>query len=141
MYLEVMALPIVMIRNLQMRTREKIGLGVIFALVLINVAFAVLRVVFTTQSVFRKDSDMNTLWTSLDPIVAVLVCTLPCYRNLILASRTASVTRTTSSFSSSQFGSMFKKSSSSRSKKGTLSNMEMDDISTKNLTVDSATHV
>jgi hypothetical protein len=81
-------LPIMMLRKLQMRRNEKVGLAVVFALVLLDICFTILRVVYTLSSVFTKVSDENTLWVSLDPIVAVLVCTLPCYRNLVSPSRT-----------------------------------------------------
>jgi len=119
-----MALPIVMLRKLKMRTREKIGLCIVFALVLIDVCFAILRVVFTLSAVFSKAQDENTLWTSLDPIISVLVCTLPCYRNLISADRAKSIVRT-ANFS---FPTTFR-TTSVEEKKSTSQSTEMDDFS------------
>jgi hypothetical protein len=124
-----MALPIIMLRKLTMKTREKIGLCVIFALVLIDVCFAILRVVFTLATIFSKAMDENTLWASLDPIIAVLVCTLPCYRKMISADRAMSIIRTANlSFDSNRFASIFKMVSID-DKKSTSRSTEMDEFS------------
>jgi hypothetical protein len=104
-----MALPIIMLRKLNMKTREKIGLFVVFGLVLINVCFVILRTNFTLSTMHRKDSDQNTLWASLDPIVAVMVCTLPCYRRLFSSDRARPIIRTPNiSFHSSSLKGMFR---------------------------------
>lgn len=132
-----MALPMVMLRNLHMRRREKIGLMTIFALVLINVCFAILRVVFTVKTIAQKDSDENTLWTSLDPIVAVFVCTLPCYRSILSSGRTSSIVRSvTSSLGSLRLSRMTRNSNTG--KDNALLSTEMDDLSTRNLPIHGA---
>lgn len=126
----VMALPIAMLRTLQMRTREKIGLAVIFALVLIEVAFTILRVVFTVSHAFGKVPDLNTLWSTLDPIIAVMVCTLPCYRNLLSFDRRKSISRTPEiSFGSSKFTNGLKSTGSS-GRKGSSIDMQINGWST-----------
>lgn len=99
-----MALPIIMLRGLKMRMIEKIGLAAIFALILVDVAFTILRVVFTLLLTYHR----NVLWATLDPIVAVLVRTLPCYRNLIFFNRAKPIVRTPNvSIGSSKLASIF----------------------------------
>jgi hypothetical protein len=44
-----MALPIMMLRKLEMTLRENIGLCFVFAVVLIGVLFGILRFVFTLE--------------------------------------------------------------------------------------------
>jgi hypothetical protein len=124
-----MALPIAMLRKLKMRTREKVGLCLVFALVLVDICFAILRVVFTMSTAYSKAADENTLWTSLDPIIAVLVCTLPCYRNTLSVNRAKSIVRTANlSFDSTMFTSIFKTASMDE-KKDSYKNTETDEFS------------
>lgn len=125
-----MALPMMMLRTLKMRTREKIGLGMIFALVLVDVAFAILRVLFTVKFVHTKFPIRNTLWSSLDPIIAVMVCALPCYRCLLSPDRTKPIIRTPNlSFDSSAFTSI-SKSSSPNGNEDASTYVRMDDLGT-----------
>jgi hypothetical protein len=123
-----MALPITMLRKLKMRLSEKIGLCFVFAIVLVDVLFAVLRVVFTLESVYSTAADKNTLWTTLDPIMAVLICTMPCYRHVLLGERTKSIVRTANlSLHWSTFKSTFK-SGSAGTKKSASQSTEMDEF-------------
>lgn len=89
-----MTLPLCMIRTLHMRLREKFGLAFIFAIVLVEVIFTILRVVFSVTTAYSKVPMHNTLWASLDPIIAVMVCTLPCYRSCLSFDRARSIIRT-----------------------------------------------
>lgn len=109
----VMALPISMLGPLRMKKREKIGLAFIFALVLIDVAFDILRVVFTVSSALSRFPDQNVLWNNLDALIAVLVCTLPCYRGLLSRSSPRPLTDTTYfAFGSSRLANLFNSTSS-----------------------------
>jgi hypothetical protein len=71
-----------MIRKLYIKTSEKIGLGIIFALVLLDITFEVLRIIFTVSFAFTKYPDRNVLWATLDPLISIMVCALPCYRGV-----------------------------------------------------------
>ncbi|KAF2111195.1 hypothetical protein BDV96DRAFT_582732 [Lophiotrema nucula] len=128
-------LPLTMLRSLQMRMREKIGLAFIFGLVLIDIAFAILRVVFTITETFKSVPDRNTLWSSLDPIVAVMVCTLPCYRSVLSFDRTKPIIRTPHvSFHSSNLTGPSKISSLSTHKAHSV-DVQMEDLSSDRLNI------
>jgi hypothetical protein len=77
-----MVLPMAMLRTLLMKTSQKIGIYLVFSLVLIIITFDILRTVFTLQ--MRPDfQDENAIWAILEPTIAVMVCALPCYRGLL----------------------------------------------------------
>lgn len=78
-----MILPIAMIRSLHMGFTQKIGLAVVFALVLVIVAMDILRTVYTLAMDLTEGQDANALWGILEPTIAVIVCALPCYRGLL----------------------------------------------------------
>lgn len=78
-----MILPISILRPLMMGTRQKIGLSLVFALVLIIVALDILRTVYTLKLDLKDNKDTNAMWTILEPAIAVIVCALPCYRGLL----------------------------------------------------------
>ena len=79
----VLLVPIIMIRKLYIKTSEKVGLGIIFALAILDVAFEILRVVFSVSFALTKYPDRNLLWATLDPLISVMVCALPCYRGVL----------------------------------------------------------
>ena len=78
-----MILPIAMIKSLHMGFTQKIGLAVVFALVLVIVAMDILRTVYTLAMDLTEGQDANALWGILEPTIAVIVCALPCYRGLL----------------------------------------------------------
>lgn len=86
----VMTLPIAMIRKMRMRSKEKFVLAVVFGIVVIDICFVVLRMYFDIN---LQANQATSLWYNLDPIVAVLVCALPCYRSLLSPSRTQPIVR------------------------------------------------
>lgn len=71
----VMALPLAMLRGLQMRTSAKVGLAGVFGCAFITIAFDILRAFETDLKGGVKGS--TALWTNLESAVAVIVCCLP----------------------------------------------------------------
>lgn len=82
--LSVMALPIAMLRPLRMRIAQKVALGVIFGLVLINMVFEVLRTILVIAVDLQRFQGHGVLCFILQATMTVIVCTLPCYRGLLL---------------------------------------------------------
>jgi hypothetical protein len=80
-----MALPLVMVttRMLTLTLSAKIGLLFIFSLVLIDIAFDVVRTVYSISETLTNETNLKTIWTFLEPTIAVIVCALPCYKGLI----------------------------------------------------------
>jgi hypothetical protein len=79
----VMVLPIAMLKSLHMGIMQKVGLAIVFALVLIIVAMDILRIVYTLAMDLSESQDSNALWGILEPTIAVIVCALPCYRGFL----------------------------------------------------------
>jgi len=78
-----MVLPISMLKSLHMKTSQKVGLAIVFALVLVIVAMDILRTVYTLAMDLTEGQDANALWGILEPTMAVIVCALPCYHGFI----------------------------------------------------------
>jgi len=72
-----------MIRKLRIKKAEKYALVFIFALVIVDVTFEILRLVFTFVTAYGKYPTANTLWVVLDPLISVFICSLPCYRGVL----------------------------------------------------------
>ena len=70
-----MALPLAMLKGLQMRTRVKVGLAGVFCCAFITIAFDILRAVETDTKRGVKGS--TALWTNLESAIAVIVSCLP----------------------------------------------------------------
>lgn len=78
----VIALPLVMLWKLHMSGTDKLGLAVVFLLVLVIIIFDILR------SFFNTNASLSTLlssmvWTLCEPAIAVMVCALPSYRSIL----------------------------------------------------------
>lgn len=71
----VMALPLAMLKGLQMRTSAKVGLAGVFCCAFITIVFDILRAVETDMKGGVKGS--TALWTNLESAVAVIVSCLP----------------------------------------------------------------
>lgn len=71
----VMALPLAMLKRLQMRTLVKVGLAVVFCFALIIITFDILRAVETETNGGTEGS--IALWTNLELAVAVIVSCFP----------------------------------------------------------------
>ena len=70
-----MALPLAMLKGLQMRTPVKLGLAGVFCFAIITIAFDILRTVETNTNGGVEGS--TALWTNLESAVAVIVSCLP----------------------------------------------------------------
>ena len=75
--LAIMALPLGMVRQLRVRPAQRAGLAAVFAVGLLDVAFAVLR------TVAHFTATVNSAFNVLEPVVAVVVCALPVYRTYL----------------------------------------------------------
>lgn len=72
-----------MLRPLLMKTSQKIELGIIFCLVVVNMVLTILRTVYSIALDLQKFPDQNVLWCFLQVTMSVIVCTLPCYRGIL----------------------------------------------------------
>ena len=79
----IIALPIVMLRRLQISMVHKIGLGFVFFLVAVDIVFDLLRTVYTLDADASSFPDANTVWALCEPTIAVMICALPSYRSLL----------------------------------------------------------
>ena len=73
----IMVLPLCMLATLKVNRAQKIGLAAVFAIGIFDVACDLLRTVATFKAT------VTTVFNVLEPMVAVIVCALPCYRSLI----------------------------------------------------------
>ena len=72
-----------MLRNLQMALSQKLGLAAIFAIVIIDIIFDILRTVYFNSAVLSQFPDVSAVWDLCEPSIAVIVCSLPSYRTLL----------------------------------------------------------
>lgn len=77
----VMALPLAMLKGLQMSTNAKLGLACIFCCGIITIAFDVVRSVETLTH--SSSGGSTTLWTNLESAIAVIVSCLPTFKALL----------------------------------------------------------
>ena len=77
----VMALPLVMLKGLQMRFQAKLGLAGVFCCAFIIIAFDILRTAETLTNDFSPGS--TALWTNLESAIAVIVSCLPSFATLL----------------------------------------------------------
>ncbi|KAF1976827.1 hypothetical protein BU23DRAFT_551265 [Bimuria novae-zelandiae CBS 107.79] len=85
------ALPLAMLRPLLMKTSQKMELAVIFLLVVINMVMTILRTVYSVDINLARFPDQNILWCFLQVSVAVIVCALPCYRGILMRTKSKSL--------------------------------------------------
>ena len=79
-----MALPLCMLRTLQMPRKQKIGLAAVFLLGLVDLAFDIIRVYHT---VHVAGTGSWAIWDILEPCIAVITSALPPYKILLASSR------------------------------------------------------
>ena len=77
------ALPLFMLRRLQMSSVHKWCLAGIFAIIVLDMLFDLLRAVYSLDSLLKKNLFANVAWAVCEPAVAVIVCALPSYRSLL----------------------------------------------------------
>ena len=86
-YLLIMFLPLGMLVRMNLSAQQKLGLGVIFAIVTINIGFDIARTILTAQSLEETTAtlsdEFSNMLTLCEPALAVMVCTLPSYRTLL----------------------------------------------------------
>lgn len=75
-----MLLPLWMLRSLQMRRAQKLGLACLFLLATIGILFDVLRMVYAVYG--SAITAYAALWDVLEPTIAVIISCLPSYRAL-----------------------------------------------------------
>ncbi|KAH7118970.1 hypothetical protein B0J11DRAFT_617257 [Dendryphion nanum] len=79
-----MVLPLTMLSPLRMRISQKIGLGLIFGLVVINIILEILRTVLLVVVDFKRFQGYGEVGFILQATLAVITCALPCYRGLMI---------------------------------------------------------
>ena len=95
-YPTVMALPLDMLKGLQMSTKAKIGLAGIFCLATITIAFDILRAIEILTK--NNHTGSTALWTNLESAVAVIVSCLPSFRALLSPRKDGNAKKTTSRY-------------------------------------------
>ena len=87
----ILALPIVKIRKLHMPFGKKIAVAAVFALVIIDIMVSVARNVSAVLATVGYPTDVSgsvdVIGGSIEPSIAVLVCSLPPYRALVFKLR------------------------------------------------------
>jgi len=76
----VIALPLFMLRGLQMPTSRKVGLAALFLIAITDVIFDITRTVYTVNG---GAVALDTIWDILEPTIAVIVSSLPTYKALL----------------------------------------------------------
>ena len=72
-----------MLKTLHMPLSQKLSLASIFLIATVDVAFDILRTVYTVDG---GAVAIDTIWDILEPTIAVMICALPTYRSVIAAS-------------------------------------------------------
>ncbi|MCJ1334196.1 hypothetical protein MMC10_010903 [Thelotrema lepadinum] len=88
----ILILPIAQIWKMDMRRSRKISVTVVFALVIVDILFGVLRnvtgvVLYTVGQDSDVSYDIHFVSDFLEPIIAVIVCSLPPYGSLVFRYR------------------------------------------------------
>ncbi|KAH7116762.1 hypothetical protein B0J11DRAFT_100471 [Dendryphion nanum] len=80
-----MALPIFMVtsRLLTLEKMQKVGLIFVFCLVLIDIAFDIVRTVYALTMELSARTNLPAVWTICEPTIAVIVCALPTYKKFL----------------------------------------------------------
>ncbi|KAI9820174.1 MAG: hypothetical protein M1827_005796 [Pycnora praestabilis] len=81
----IMALPLRLLWSLQVNTKQKSALAVIFSVGVIVIAFSIVRVVIVNPETGNVDPVWLALWSMLDSSIAVIVSCLPTFRVLFTA--------------------------------------------------------
>lgn len=56
---------------------------VIFALVVIDIVFDIVRTVYALDTYLSLKTNLNGVWTVCEPTIAVMVCAMPHYRSIL----------------------------------------------------------
>lgn len=79
----VIVLPLAILKQMLTGTRQRLGLSVIFGLVVFNIVFEILRTVYSLSRDAERFPDQYDMWCFLQATSAVTVCALPCYAGLL----------------------------------------------------------
>lgn len=84
-----MVLPMVMVmsRMLTLDKLQRLGLVFVFSLVLIDIAFDVVRTVYALSPHLSVRTNLPAVWMICEPTIAVIVCALPTYKRFLSCSR------------------------------------------------------
>lgn len=85
-----MALPLWQLKQLQMNTKHKIALALLFLLGFVVIAFDITRI---SLSVGGGNQSLGALWHVIETSVAVIVAALPTYRAFFVTSKPLSSSR------------------------------------------------
>ena len=66
----------VMSRMLTLNKIQRLGLVFVFGLVIIDIAFDVVRTVYALSMTLSVQTNLSACWTILEPTIAVIVCAL-----------------------------------------------------------------
>ena len=88
----ILILPMTQIRKMHMPLAKKISVAAVFAIIIIDITFGVLRNAASVLYILEDTDDsiassMNIISSVLEPAVAVFVCALPPYRALVFKFR------------------------------------------------------
>ncbi|KAF2017384.1 hypothetical protein BU24DRAFT_420434 [Aaosphaeria arxii CBS 175.79] len=117
-----MSLPVYMVntRMLALETPQRVGITLIFGLVVVHIIFDILRTVYALSPDLGVRTNLLAVWLILEPNVAVIVCALPHYKGMLSCGNCRKA-RGSSSFS-------FTKSRSS-ARPQTIVPMDLQDVS------------
>jgi hypothetical protein len=99
-----MVLPLKLIWKLKTNAKNKAGLGLLFSLGCIIIAFALVRMAQVTKATSQTAQDPTTvangpvllsMWSHIESSVSVIVATLPAFRFLLRANRDRLMSRQT----------------------------------------------
>ena len=75
-----MALPLGMLKTLQTRTGQKIGLALLFLIATVGIVFDILHTIYNIREGLVEVETI--LWDILEPTIVVMISALPTYRAL-----------------------------------------------------------
>jgi len=76
-----------MIHRLRMQLSQKVGLAIIFGLVIINIIMEILRTIYSLTRYSSDLPDEYLIWMFLQVTTSVLVGSLPCFGMLLSRKR------------------------------------------------------
>jgi hypothetical protein len=85
----VLVLPLTVINShlVNLATPQRIGLIVIFSLVILDIVFDIIRTLWNLSPKLSLSTNYSVIWTTLEPAIAVSVCALPHYKGVIMGRR------------------------------------------------------
>ena len=95
-----MAFPLYVLKGLQMRISQKLGLASVFCLAILIVVFDILRTISSAESARGGAVGASTaLWDILEITIAVMVSCLPTYRTILVLRKQKKQRKATGTYS------------------------------------------